>query len=254
MGRGRVELKRIENKINRQVTFAKRRNGLLKKAYELSVLCDAEVALIIFSNRGKLYEFCSSSSSMLRTLERYQKCNYGAPEPNVPSREALAELSSQQEYLKLKERYDALQRTQRNLLGEDLGPLSSKELESLERQLDSSLKQIRALRTQFMLDQLNDLQSKERMLTETNKTLRLRLADGYQMPLQLNPNPEDHIDPYGRHHHQQQQQHSQAFFQPLECEPILQIGSYQAQQDGMGAGPSVNNYMLGWLPYDTNSI
>ncbi|XP_010460481.1 PREDICTED: developmental protein SEPALLATA 3 isoform X2 [Camelina sativa] len=255
MGRGRVELKRIENKINRQVTFAKRRNGLLKKAYELSVLCDAEVALIIFSNRGKLYEFCSSSSSMLRTLERYQKCNYGAPEPNVPSREALAELSSQQEYLKLKERYDALQRTQRNLLGEDLGPLSSKELESLERQLDSSLKQIRALRTQFMLDQLNDLQSKERMLTETNKTLRLRLADGYQMPLQLNPNPEDHVDLYGRHHQQQQQQqqHSQAFFQPLECEPILQIG-YQAQQDGMGAGPSVNNYMLGWLPYDTNSI
>ncbi|KAG1370139.1 hypothetical protein COCNU_15G005050 [Cocos nucifera] len=44
-----------------RVTFAKRRNGLLKKAYELSVLCDAEVALIIFSNRGKLYEFCSSS-------------------------------------------------------------------------------------------------------------------------------------------------------------------------------------------------
>ncbi|CAH8253654.1 unnamed protein product [Arabidopsis lyrata] len=246
MGRGRVELKRIENKINRQVTFAKRRNGLLKKAYELSVLCDAEVALIIFSNRGKLYEFCSSSS-MLRTLERYQKCNYGAPEPNVPSREALAELSSQQEYLKLKDRYDALQRTQRNLLGEDLGPLSTKELESLERQLDSSLKQIRALRTQFMLDQLNDLQSKERMLTETNKTLRLRLADGYQMPLQLNPNQEE-VDHYGRHH-----QHSQAFFQPLECEPILQIG-YQGQQDGMGAGPSLNNYMLGWLPYDTNSI
>jgi MADS-box transcription factor len=61
MGRGRVELKRIENKINRQVTFAKRRNGLLKKAYELSVLCEAEVALIIFSNRGKLFEFCSTS-------------------------------------------------------------------------------------------------------------------------------------------------------------------------------------------------
>lgn len=61
MGRGRVELKRIENKINRQVTFAKRRNGLLKKAYELSILCDAEVAVIIFSARGKLYEFCSSS-------------------------------------------------------------------------------------------------------------------------------------------------------------------------------------------------
>jgi MADS-box transcription factor len=60
MGRGRVQLKRIENKINRQVTFSKRRNGLLKKAYELSVLCDAEVALIIFSTRGKLSEFASA--------------------------------------------------------------------------------------------------------------------------------------------------------------------------------------------------
>ncbi|KAL6004002.1 Agamous-like MADS-box protein mads3 [Asimina triloba] len=65
MGRGRVELKRIENKINRQVTFSKRRNGLLKKAYELSVLCDAEVALIIFSSRGKLYEFGSAGKTHL---------------------------------------------------------------------------------------------------------------------------------------------------------------------------------------------
>nr|CAB3501588.1 unnamed protein product [Digitaria exilis] len=68
MGRGKVELKRIENKISRQVTFAKRRNGLLKKAYELSLLCDAEVALIIFSGRGRLFEF-SSSSWYVRTHE-----------------------------------------------------------------------------------------------------------------------------------------------------------------------------------------
>ncbi|RYQ93571.1 hypothetical protein Ahy_B09g099838 isoform E [Arachis hypogaea] len=70
------------------------------------------------------------------------------------------ELSSQQEYLKLKARYEALQRSQRNLMGEDLGLLSSKELESLERQLDSSLKLIRSTRTQFMLDQLSKLQRK----------------------------------------------------------------------------------------------
>ncbi|RRT66413.1 hypothetical protein B296_00020857 [Ensete ventricosum] len=74
MGRGRVELKRIENKINRQVTFAKRRNGLLKKAYELSVLCDAEVALIIFSNRGKLFEFCSSSRYVAGNKVLGKKC------------------------------------------------------------------------------------------------------------------------------------------------------------------------------------
>ena len=53
-------MRRIENATSRQVTFSKRRNGLLKKAFELSVLCDAEVALIIFSPRGKLHEFASS--------------------------------------------------------------------------------------------------------------------------------------------------------------------------------------------------
>jgi len=61
MGRGKVLLQRIENKISRQVTFAKRRNGLLKKAYELSILCDAEVGLVLFSHAGRLYQFSSSS-------------------------------------------------------------------------------------------------------------------------------------------------------------------------------------------------
>ncbi|XP_066379617.1 MADS-box transcription factor 14-like [Miscanthus floridulus] len=61
MRRGKVQLKRIENKINRQVTFSKRRSGLLKKAQEISVLCDAEVALIIFSTQGKLYEYSTDS-------------------------------------------------------------------------------------------------------------------------------------------------------------------------------------------------
>ncbi|XP_062110782.1 agamous-like MADS-box protein MADS4 [Humulus lupulus] len=243
MGRGRVELKRIENKINRQVTFAKRRNGLLKKAYELSVLCDAEVALIIFSNRGKLYEFCSSSS-MLKTLERYQKNNYGAPEPNVSTREAL-ELSSQQEYLKLKARYETLLRNHRNLMGEELGNLSSKELESLERQLDMSLKQIRSTRTQCMLDQLTDLQRKEHFLNETNKNLKQKLVEGYQLSsLQLNPSADD----YGRQPLQQQGHHD-VFYHPLECEPTLQIGYQTDTISVVTAGPSVNNYLpAGWLP------
>ncbi|KAJ0436743.1 putative transcription factor MADS-type1 family [Helianthus annuus] len=65
MGRGRVTLKRIENKINRQVTFSKRRSGLLKKSHEISVLCDAEVGLIVFSTKGKLCEYASNSSYVL---------------------------------------------------------------------------------------------------------------------------------------------------------------------------------------------
>ncbi|XP_031490891.1 agamous-like MADS-box protein AGL9 homolog isoform X2 [Nymphaea colorata] len=72
MARRRVELKRIENRASRHVTFSKRRNGLMKKAYEISVLCGVEVALIIFSSKGKLYEF-SSNPSMTNTLDRYQQ-------------------------------------------------------------------------------------------------------------------------------------------------------------------------------------
>ncbi|XP_044362318.1 MADS-box transcription factor 1 isoform X2 [Triticum aestivum] len=84
MGRGKVEIRRIENKTTRQVTFTKRRNGLLKKAYELSLLCDAEVALIIFSGGGRLFEF-SSSSCMYKILERYRTCNYNSPEATPPA-------------------------------------------------------------------------------------------------------------------------------------------------------------------------
>lgn len=59
MGRGKVYLKRIEDRNSRQVSFSKRRNGLMKKAHELSVLCDVEVALFVFSGKGRLYEFSS---------------------------------------------------------------------------------------------------------------------------------------------------------------------------------------------------
>ncbi|KAG6475828.1 hypothetical protein ZIOFF_065057 [Zingiber officinale] len=61
MVRGKTQMRRIENLASRQVTFSKRRRGLLKKAFELSVLCDAEIGLIVFSVHGKLYEFSSSS-------------------------------------------------------------------------------------------------------------------------------------------------------------------------------------------------
>ncbi|KAL6859044.1 hypothetical protein ACP4OV_018046 [Aristida adscensionis] len=57
MGRVKLPIRRIENITNRQVTFSKRRNGLIKKAYELSVLCDIDVALLMFSPSGRLSHF-----------------------------------------------------------------------------------------------------------------------------------------------------------------------------------------------------
>uniref|UniRef100_A0ACD5XMA2 Uncharacterized protein n=2 Tax=Avena sativa TaxID=4498 RepID=A0ACD5XMA2_AVESA len=60
MGRGKIAIERIENTINRQVTFSKRRGGLMKKARELAILCDADLALIVFSSTGRLYDYASS--------------------------------------------------------------------------------------------------------------------------------------------------------------------------------------------------
>nr|XP_007148344.1 hypothetical protein PHAVU_006G200400g [Phaseolus vulgaris]ESW20338.1 hypothetical protein PHAVU_006G200400g [Phaseolus vulgaris] len=60
MGRGKIAIRRIDNSTSRQVTFSKRRNGLLKKARELSILCDAEVGLMVFSSTGKLYDYAST--------------------------------------------------------------------------------------------------------------------------------------------------------------------------------------------------
>ncbi|KAJ4710714.1 MADS-box transcription factor [Melia azedarach] len=215
MGRGRVELKRIENKINRQVTFAKRRNGLLKKAYELSILCDAEVGLIIFSTRGKLYEFCSNSS-MVKTLERYEKHTYGALEANQSAKETQA---SFEEYLKLKEKHEALQRSQRHFLGENLGELGFKEVEKLERQLDSSLGQIRTIKNRSMLDRLCELRRKEEMLLETNNTLRGKLEDVNTVLRSWEAAGEQSIT-YNR----QPAQSDSSFDPNLHCNSTLQIG------------------------------
>ncbi|RWR74081.1 Agamous-like MADS-box protein AGL21 [Cinnamomum micranthum f. kanehirae] len=73
MGRGKIVIRRIDNSTSRQVTFSKRRNGLLKKAKELAILCDAEVGLIIFSSTGKLYDFASSRCAP------YQSPPYSSP-------------------------------------------------------------------------------------------------------------------------------------------------------------------------------
>nr|AXY87455.1 MADS-box protein-like protein [Cymbidium goeringii] len=245
MGRGRVELRRIENKINRQVTFAKRRNGLLKKAYELSVLCDAEVALIVFSNRGRLFEFCSSSS-MAKTLERYQKCSYNASDSMVPSKDTQ---HSYQEYLKLKAKVEYLQLSQRNLLGEDLVELSSKELEELELQLEMSLKHIRSTKTQLMLDQLCDLKRKEQILHEANRALKRKLQeDGPEIPLELTWPGGGANGSCERH----QPQPDELFFQPLPCDPSLQIGYspiYIDQQlnTGSTSAHNINGFFSGWM-------
>nr|XP_018676550.1 PREDICTED: MADS-box transcription factor 1-like isoform X4 [Musa acuminata subsp. malaccensis] len=193
MGRGRVELRRIENKINRQVTFSKRRSGLLKKAYELSILCDAEVALIVFSSRGRLFEFCSSAS-LLKTIEKYRRCSYNASEAMVSSNDTQ---NTYQEYLKMKTRVDYLQRSQRNFLGQDLDALNIKELDQLENQIETSLRHIRSTK----LEEVG-----------AENSLSLSWLSGGSHSADEPPRIED-------------------FFQPPECDPSSQTGCSQVCTD-----------------------
>lgn len=51
-----------------QVTFNKRKFGVMKKAYELSVLCDCEIALIIFSSNNKLYQYASTDMDKVKNI------------------------------------------------------------------------------------------------------------------------------------------------------------------------------------------
>ncbi|XP_022881145.1 agamous-like MADS-box protein AGL19 isoform X3 [Olea europaea var. sylvestris] len=161
MVRGKTQMKRIENATSRQVTFSKRRSGLFKKAFELSVLCDAEVALIIFSPGGKLYEF--SSSSVNKTIQRYQKDVKNRAIKQKPTEENIQNLRS--ETADLMRKIELLEDSKRKLLGDDLDARSMEELEEIEEQLQQSLISIRARKEKILAKQNKELRRKCEMVT-----------------------------------------------------------------------------------------
>ncbi|CAA3016148.1 MADS-box SVP-like isoform X1 [Olea europaea subsp. europaea] len=83
MVRQKIQIKKIDNLTARQVTFSKRRRGVFKKAQELSTLCDAEIALIVFSATGKLFHY--SSSSMMELIERHGRQSENSSKLGQPS-------------------------------------------------------------------------------------------------------------------------------------------------------------------------
>lgn len=71
MGRVKLKIKRLESSSNRQVTYSKRRNGILKKAKELSILCDIDLVLLMFSPTGKPTLFRGERSHIEEVIEKY---------------------------------------------------------------------------------------------------------------------------------------------------------------------------------------
>ncbi|XP_018646122.1 myocyte-specific enhancer factor 2a, putative [Schistosoma mansoni] len=76
MGRKKIEIKFIKDEKNRLVTFAKRKSGLFKKAYELSVLCECEIALLVFTRSNRLYQYASVTvEHALQRLKKHHRAN-----------------------------------------------------------------------------------------------------------------------------------------------------------------------------------
>ncbi|OAY57478.1 agamous-like MADS-box protein TM6 [Manihot esculenta] len=175
MGRGKIEIKRIENATNRQVTYSKRRNGIFKKAQELTVLCDAKVSLIMFSNTGKFHEFISPTTTTKKVFDQYQE--------TLGIDLWKTHYERMQEHLrKLREINNKLRRDIRQRMGEDLDDLSMDELFVLEQRMDSALELIRDRKYHVIKTQTETCKKKVKNLEERHGDLLLEYEAKYEDP------------------------------------------------------------------------
>ncbi|CAN7046441.1 unnamed protein product [Brassica rapa subsp. trilocularis] len=201
MGRRKVEIKRIESKSSRQVTFCKRRNGLIEKARQLSVLCESSVAILMVSSTGKLYtssygdRWIDQSEELEKLAITYYKRLYSTDDISLDTeklpREGMEKIIKRYEiqhadelknldleekfrkYLSYKELVDIVQCKCEEAKVDDA---SVESLNSLEEQFKAALSVTRARKTQLMMEFLKNLEEKEKLLREENQILASQLT------------------------------------------------------------------------------
>ncbi|XP_004301484.1 PREDICTED: agamous-like MADS-box protein AGL18 [Fragaria vesca subsp. vesca] len=169
----RTEIKKIEDLSARQVTFSKRRNGLFRKAKRWSVSYDAEVAVIVFSNTGKLYQF--SSTSMEHTLLRYNNKGVSSPDEKR-QHEAAAKPETLNATVLLQEQIASLKSDCSRMRGRELDGLSLKELDELEKELNQGILSITKRKDEVLLEDFYSSKSKEEQIME------ILSANNYRKP------------------------------------------------------------------------
>nr|UBT84129.1 MADS-affecting flowering-related transcription factor 2 [Arabis nova subsp. iberica] len=165
MGRRKVEIKRTEKKSSRQVTFSKRRNGLIEKARQLSILCESSIAVLVVSTSGKLYN-SSSGSNMTKIIDSYEV-------QHADELKALDLAEKTRNYLPHKE---LLELVQSNLEEPNVGNVSVDSLILVEDQMETALSVVRARKTELMMEIVKTLQEKEKLLIEENQVLASQMG------------------------------------------------------------------------------
>uniref|UniRef100_A0AAU7LJG9 MADS42 n=1 Tax=Hippophae rhamnoides TaxID=193516 RepID=A0AAU7LJG9_9ROSA len=158
MGRGKIEIRRIENQTSRQVTYTKRRSGILKKAHEITILCDAKVSVIIFSSNGKMVEYLSPGSNLEEILDLYNKNSSGNKLWDSKHENLSNEID------RVKKDNDNMNIELKHLNGEDITSLNPRELIAIDDALESGLRNIRTKK-----------QKKMEIMEETAKLMDQRL-------------------------------------------------------------------------------
>ncbi|XP_070668702.1 MADS-box protein AGL24-like isoform X2 [Malus domestica] len=153
----KIKIKKIDYLPARQVTFSKRRRGIFKKAGELSILCESEVAVIIFSQTGKLFDF--SSSSTKDVIARYNS-HIGGEKSDQPT---IHQLQLEKENnIRLRKELEDKSCKLRQMKGVDLEDLDLDELQKLEKLVEASLGRV--------------IQTKGAELIEANNQLSHRMV------------------------------------------------------------------------------
>ncbi|KAG8097131.1 hypothetical protein GUJ93_ZPchr0013g35158 [Zizania palustris] len=187
--RERIAIRRIDNLAARQVTFSKRRRGLFKKAEELSILCDAEVGLVVFSATGKLLQF--ASTSMKQIIDRYKSHSKTLQRSGEPSHQLDLHAEDSSTYARLKEELAEASLSLRQLRGEELHRLNVEQLKELEKSLELGLDSVMKTKSRKILDKINELERKRMQLIEENSRLKEQVS--WMSRMEMQPGAESEV-------------------------------------------------------------